>query len=213
MTPIRIEVVPGQSTTTITLRNLADAPSSVQARAFAWSQAGDEDNLAPTTDIVMSPPIFTIPPGQVQTIRLLLRNRDAQPDHPWRLLFDEVPAPGKPGQIVMAMRLSVPVLIESPGAPKPALSWRAEREAGGQFAILVTNTGRRPARLSEVALHTPDGATIALRPVAQNPYVLPGAERRWRTVQGSASRLTGGSSLRLTAITQGGTMEQTVALP
>ena len=96
VTPIRVEIVPGQTTTTITLRNLSDDVSSEQVRAFSWTQTGDEDNLTPTQDIVMSPPIFTIPPGQVQTVRVLVRNRDAQPGRPWRLLFDEVPPPVSP---------------------------------------------------------------------------------------------------------------------
>ncbi len=213
VTPIRVEVVPGQMTTTISLRNLSEEASSVQARASAWAQAGDEDTLTPTQDIVLSPPIFTIPPGQVQTVRLLLRTRDAQPEHPWRLLFDEVPPPGKAGQIALAMRLSVPVLIETPGAQKPVLSWRAVREANGQVAMVVNNTGHRPARLTEAVLHLSDGTAVTLRPVAQNPYVLPGAERHWRPAQAPAGKLIAGAALRLTATTQSGPMEQSVTVP
>lgn len=122
VTPIRVELAPGQSTTTINLRNLASEPAAVQVRAFNWTQTSDKDDLAPTQDIVLSPPIFTIPAGQVQTVRLLMRARDVRPDHPWRLLFDEVPQPGKPGEIAMAMRLSVPVLVEAPNGPKPTLT-------------------------------------------------------------------------------------------
>ena len=212
VTPIRVELAPGQTSTTITLRNLANEPSSVQARAFGWTQAGDDDKLEPTQDIVLSPPILTIAAGQVQTVRLLLRNAGASPDRPWRLLFDEVPGPGKPGQIVMAMRLSVPVMIKVPGAPKPTLTWRAEREAGGQIALVATNSGRRAARLTEAALHLPDGSTVALKPVAQNAYVLPGAERRWRPEKAPA-RIAAGGAVRLTATTQAGPLEQTIALP
>jgi P pilus assembly chaperone PapD len=113
----------------------------------------------------------------------------------------------------MAMGLSVPVLIEPPGAPKPPLSWRAQREAGGQITFMASNSGQRPARVAEASIRLQDGTTVAIHPVAQNPYILPGAERRWRPLQNAAGRLTIGAAVRLIAATQSGPMEQTITLP
>lgn len=213
VTPIRVEIAPGQRAATVTIENLGDRPSSIQARAFDWTQDGDQDHLTPTQQIVLSPPIFTIPPGQTQTVRLLLRDPSPNPAHPWRLLFDEIPAPGAPGQIVMAMRLSIPLLIVPQATPKPALLWRAERASGGNFALIVRNNGGLPAHLTRVVLELPNGRSLTLHPVAQNPYVLPGIERRWEPLQGAAGRLTDGVVARVSFITQAGPMEQSVRFP
>jgi fimbrial chaperone protein len=207
--PIRVDFGAGQATTTVTLRNLSDTPSSVQVRAYAWTQAGDRDDLAPTADIVLSPPIFTVPAGQSQTVRLLLRNRTPAPDRAYRLLFDELPPAGQPGQIQMAMRVSIPVLLDPPPGPRPQVQWRAVREPAGHVALVVSNPGHRFVRVGDVAGQVVGGRAVALRPVGDNPYVLPGAERRW-VMQGS---VPAGGVMQLTATTQAGPMEQTIQLP
>lgn len=211
--PIRVEFAPGQNTTTVVLRNLGDASSSVQVRPFLWSQAGDRDDLTPTSDIALSPPLFTLPPGQAQTVRLVLRNRATENQPAYRLLFDEVPPPGQPGQIVIAMRLSVPVIQDPIGGPRPPLAWTARRQ-GGQIALSVSNSGRRYVRLSDVTARLPDGSNVAFRPVADNPYVLPGAERTWVSPPNARMpAIAPGALLRLSAASQAGPIEQSVPLP
>ena len=212
--PIRVELAAGQSATTVVIRNLGDAASSVQVRAFAWTQQGDRDDLTPTDDVALSPPIFTVAPNQAQTVRLLLRSRAAERDRAYRLLFDEVPPPGRPGQIVMAMRLSIPVILDLPTTSPPVLTWQARRGPGGQLSFLVANTGARYARLGDAAVHLPDGRSVALRPAGDNPYVLPGAERSWLPAAGAPQlRAPPGGALRLTVSSQAGPMEQAISLP
>jgi fimbrial chaperone protein len=40
---------------------------------FAWSQDAGQDILQPTTDLLVSPPVFTVQPGQSQLLRIALR--------------------------------------------------------------------------------------------------------------------------------------------
>lgn len=212
--PIRVEFAPGQSTTTVVIRNLGQAPSAVQASGFIWTQADDRDDLAPTDELVISPPIFTIPPQQAQTVRLLLHRNPAAPDRLYRLLFDEVPPASQTSQITIAVRLSIPVIPDQPNTARTPLAWRALRLEDGRLAIAVANPGRRLARLTDVALHLPDGRALALRPLAENPYVLPGAERRWSFPPNApAPRVAPGTALRLTATAPSGPVEQALAAP
>lgn len=60
-------------------------------------------------------------------------------------------------------------------------------------------------------MRPPQGEAINFRPAGQNAYVLPGAERRWHPAPGSA-KIGTGAALRLTAVTQAGPMEQTLAV-
>ena len=90
ISPVIVNLAPGQNATTIEVKNRGGAPAAVQARPYSWSQAGDEDNLTATQDIILSPPIFTVPAGASQTIRLLLRGgSEAGGERSYRLLLDE----------------------------------------------------------------------------------------------------------------------------
>src|ERR1700733_11398055 len=73
ISPVIVSLAPGQTATTIVVQNHGETPTAVQAPAYSWTQGGDEDLLTATRDIILSPPIFTIPAGASQTMRLLLR--------------------------------------------------------------------------------------------------------------------------------------------
>ena len=60
---------------TLTVSNNGEAPITAQIRVFGWDQNANEDSLAPTTALVASPPMTTIPPGQSQTVRLVRVDR------------------------------------------------------------------------------------------------------------------------------------------
>ena len=66
VTPIRVELSSAQRSVALTVRNDGDQPSVVQAQLVAWSQADNDDLLEQTTDILASPPIFTVAAGASQ---------------------------------------------------------------------------------------------------------------------------------------------------
>ena len=55
----------------INLQNLGDQPMYGQVRVFAWDQRNGEEVLAPTQELVASPPIVEIAANSRQTIRLV----------------------------------------------------------------------------------------------------------------------------------------------
>jgi Pili and flagellar-assembly chaperone, PapD N-terminal domain len=90
--PILVSLTDGETATTIEVTNHGGAPSAIQARIYRWTQAGDDDALTPTHDIIVSPPVFTVPDGGSQTLRLLLRGGIATGgERTYRVLLDEVP--------------------------------------------------------------------------------------------------------------------------
>ena len=92
VSPIRVEIAPGQRSVTLIVRNDGDQTTLVQTQLVAWSQADNEDRLEPTTDLLASPPIFELVPGGVQTVRLALRRpADADRERSYRILVSEVP--------------------------------------------------------------------------------------------------------------------------
>lgn len=174
--PLGVDFPAGQMAQTITVANRATAPATVQVRTFEWSQPGGIDRLAPTDAVVASPPIVTIPPGREQVIRVLLRRPSAgAAEKSYRLMVDEIPVP-VPGQINLALHLSLPIFV-LPAAPgQPSVAWSARPAGGGAVDLAARNDGTRHAKFDSLTVSTRSGAASA----AFGGYVLPGQERRWR---------------------------------
>lgn len=89
--PTRIELGAGQQTAVMTLHNQDTAgPLTIQASLVGWTQTGGEDAYAPTRELLATPPVFTIPPGGEQIVRIALRRTaDAIRELPYRIFFQE----------------------------------------------------------------------------------------------------------------------------
>ena len=107
--------------------------------------------MTPTDALAASPPLLQIGANAGQLIRLVRTAVDAPAaEESYRVLIDELPAPGTPVEngITIRLRYSVPVFVEPPGMPAPPrLAWRVERDAQG-LRLAVDNRGGRRAQLS-----------------------------------------------------------------
>lgn len=178
VSPVTMEMAPGRMATTLTVTNHGTARTAIQVRSFAWAQGGTEDTLTRTDDLVVSPPMFQLGPNEAQTVRLMARRPAQGSEASYRLLLDELPAGREPGAIQLALRLSLPVFVAPAGQTAPDLAWRVVQSAGGA-EVRVLNRGTRRDRIADVAVALPGGASV--KPAGlQNPYVLPGVERRLR---------------------------------
>lgn len=209
ISPVTIGLAAGQGATVIEVRNRGDAPVAVQVRAYAWAQSGDEDVLTPTRDLILSPPIFTVPAGGSQTLRLLARGGAAVAgERSYRLLLDEVPAISQGQQIVIALRVSLPVIIAAASPAPKGLRWRVGRAPGGEAVLSATNAGLGYDAVQAIVVTLADGSRRSAVARGKNPYILAGAERHW-VVDGH--RLPAGA-LRLSVTSRNGKSEQTLAL-
>ncbi|RZJ43227.1 MAG: molecular chaperone [Brevundimonas sp.] len=208
--PVVLNLDPGQVSATIEVRNQGAAPVTIQARPYDWSQALDNDVLTPTSEIILSPPIFTVPANGVQTVRLMLRGDArsvADQERSYRLLLDEVPTAGAgSGQVQVTLRMSLPVFAGS-AQPAPTLGWTAARSVDGDVVLTATNTGRGHVRVNDLQVTLADGSHPRLTAQGKSPYVLPGAGRRW-VIEGSAVARDSPVSVRTT--TQAGTSDVTL---
>lgn len=203
--PLGVDFAAGQMAQTITVANRATAPVTVQVRTFDWSQPGGIDRLAPTDAVVASPPIVTIPPGREQVIRVLLRRPGAgAAEKSYRLMVDEIPVP-VPGQINLALHLSLPIFVV-PAAPGQAkVTWSARPAGGGMVELTARNGGSRHAKFDGLTVATRGGA--ASRPFGG--YVLPGQEKRWRIPLRGLDR---GGQIALRGSGDQGGIDATIAL-
>jgi fimbrial chaperone protein len=181
--PVSADLLPGQQAGVITVTNRDVTPTSVQVRAFAWTQDATRDQLTPTQNLLVSPPVFQLAPGASQVVRMVLRAPAQGREQAFRLLVDQIPGPADAGeQVRFALRLSIPVFAQAAANGRAELDWRLR--PSGELA--VTNRGTRRAQLAGLSFTVPGSGQVALA-APENPYVLPGQERRW-LARGAALR-------------------------
>lgn len=178
--PIFLELPFGQKASVLRIANDDPAPSVLQMRLFSWAQQGDTDSLNPTPDLVVSPPIATLAPTSQQIVRLFLRQPAGESERYYRLLVEQLPPPpsGRAG-IAVAINASLPVIIDTADRGSAGLEWQSEGIAGNLLVLRARNPGTRYLRINWLEAVLPDGRHLRGRPVAENPYLLPGAERHW----------------------------------
>jgi fimbrial chaperone protein len=206
VSPISVEMLPGQMTSTLAVTNKDGLVHSLQIRPFKWDQADGTDRLVPTTELAVSPPIAQVAAGETQIFRLVLRQSATSQEASYRLLLDELPPPAAPGSVRVALRLSIPVFGKVAAASEAALTWKVVVEPSGAY-LVGTNRSTAHVKVMKASLAQPARAPVAVR-IADAAYILPGAERKWPIQTSSALQI--GSTLRLNATLSGGPVDAAV---
>lgn len=162
VTPLRVELPTGTAAETVQVQNTTGSAMAVQMRLFAWSQQNGEDVYAPSSDLLVSPSIVSIPAGQTQLVRVLRKGAATQGEKRFRLVIDQLPDPAKarPGVAQTRVRFAIPVFVDRDKAAPAAFAWRMT-----DGALELANTGGAAARIVQVEVKKPDGQIV---PVEQN---------------------------------------------
>jgi len=182
--PLRADLSAAEPVAVITLRNDdPQFPTLVQARPNAWSVVDSADRYDPTRELVVSPTVFRLEPGQTQVIRLSLRGRpDARSERLYRLFLQQLPDEAEQGRrsgnVRFLFTFGIPVVVAPSGNPNPAprIVWRIERGPAGDYLLRATNEGSAHLKIAGVSLPASAGD---LRVVGAATYLLPGTERVW----------------------------------
>jgi fimbrial chaperone protein len=206
--PIRVTLSAKQPVAALTLRNAGAEPTVVQIETSAWSQSMGKDVLTPSSDVLATPPIFTIAPGATQILRVGLRKQpQASGELTYRLILREVP-PKKPTPgLRVALTISMPVFVLPPSGVAPDVKWKATRTADGKIRMQATNGGNAHVQVGKIDLKA-EGKDVGSRGVSE--YVLPGNSREW--VVDASAKHSVGTLLRVVAKTDAGMMEADVPL-
>jgi fimbrial chaperone protein len=208
VSPVNVEMAPGQMATVLTVGNQSDHEIAFQIRAFAWQQSrAGEDQLTATDELQASPPLATIAAGGTQVARLVLRRPPQEREATYRILVDELSPPAEAGRVHIALRLSIPVFAEPTVRAMPQVQWRITTQAGQAWLVAV-NEGSRHQTVRDFALRAADGRALQVE-VKAPPHILAGGSQRWRIVARGAP-LAPGAVLRLTASADSGVIDQQV---
>jgi fimbrial chaperone protein len=179
--PVRIELTPGATIAVLTVRNQEDSSVVVQARPAAWSQHEDHDQLDDTHDLLVTPPIFTVPPKGQQILRIaLLRKPDPSRELDYRLVLSEVPPPPAPDshELRVALRITLPVFVAAPLRTAADVSWQHRSLPDGTLEITAQNHGTAHVQIFSFDAATGDEAGAKLH-TENAHYLLPGGSAHW----------------------------------
>ncbi len=192
--PIRITLSEAKPSAVMRVENRGDASITVQLQVMRWSQLDSQDQLAPRRELLATPQIFRLKPGQVQVVRVaLLRPVEEQRELAYRLLLDEVPPPPAADfrGLQMALRVSMPVFVQPKQDANAALT-AAVIERDGRRQLQLSNRGQAHLQMTDLRLESlaqrfgaagdssADASSAAPRIVYQHDktlYVLPGQQR------------------------------------
>jgi fimbrial chaperone protein len=205
--PVNIFFAPGERATSLTVTNQGKAETAIQIRAFDWSQKGNDDQLAPTGVVVLSPPIAKLAPGATQVIRIVLRQSPATSEATYRILVDQIPPPAEPGVVHMVLRMSIPIFVQPAIRSFADVQFHLER-SDGQIYLVGFNAGNLHESIRDILLKASDGRTLK-EDSNSSPYILAGTTRRWRLVAQDSLPLSS-DPLQLTAHANAGAIEEQV---
>ena len=175
VSPTRLEVPVDRRSTAVVVRNTGSTPVLLHAESMRWSQPDGQDLYAASTDLIVSPPVFTLEPGASQTVRVGLRDRTPPTEQrAFRVFIQEVPpaAVVAPQELKVVLRIGVPALV-TPTKAKPAHPrWALACEDGEALELRITNDGERVVRFDTITVEAPN-ATVTEHAV----YVLAGQTR------------------------------------
>ncbi|EAM8615776.1 molecular chaperone [Salmonella enterica] len=182
VSPVSLTIGPDYTSQVLWLSNTGKTQLNAQIRTFRWNQIDNRDVLEPASDLIVSPPMVSVPPGEKQLVRVIRLGQPAGVEISWRLIIDELPVAAlKRSGIDFILRYSIPVFL----SPSTKESHRPEpdsyitNDSSGMW-INIHNRGNIHIQISDIQLQ--DNVSLNLKPLLPGlvGYVLPGKKRAWR---------------------------------
>jgi fimbrial chaperone protein len=202
--PTRISLSKIQSVAVLTVRNESEPARIMQLQVMSWEQQDGENRYEATRELLATPPIFTIPPGGAQIVRVGLRRQpDKLRELSYRLFLQEVPIESaSTAEVKVTLRFGIPVFVAPlEKSTHPLLEWRIVSTPDKTLRIEATNHGRIHVQVTEFSLQDATNQAI-LAEYKSMDYLLPEQSRVW-LIQ-PAYTLSPGASIKITGQTDAG---------
>ncbi len=182
VSPVSLTLPATQNAEGLWLSNTGDTVLHAQVRAYRWTQDERGDQLTPTRELLISPPMLELAAGARQLIRAIRLGAPPESgiEQTYRLVIDELPVAQPDGRgLHYVLRYSVPVFVEPAGAVSgaPELQWTLRHEEA-KTTLEVVNHGSAHAQLVDLVHANAQGRKTEVAPGLLG-YVLPGARMRW----------------------------------
>jgi fimbrial chaperone protein len=209
LSPTRIQLSASQQSAVLTIHNQHTESTVIQLEASDWQQDNSGDIYQPSHNLIATPTVFSLQPGESQLVRVGLRQPiNKNTESAYRLFIQEVPATNTNNVAVqVVLRFSLPVFV-APASEKPSLPliWQL-LEQGDQLLIQAENPSTKHIQVTGFTLY--QGATPIA--VQQNMhYLLPNQAHQWKIT--TTAPVIPGNTLTVDATTDAGDMQSPLLL-
>ncbi|MDR9450943.1 MAG: fimbria/pilus periplasmic chaperone [Acidimicrobiia bacterium] len=184
--PVGVTLEDPQQIRHLQLRNTGSEPMVLQASVKELSIADNREQYADTNALVVTPPVFTIEPGEEQVVRLGLQDpAPSTEERAFRVFLQQSPKNpatddsdgNEPTLVQMNLRVGIPVFVRPSEPVARALIWQMEPTDDGHIRVVAENQGNTHSRISNLSLL--DGKGEVLTESDRLTYLLPGSRRIW----------------------------------
>jgi len=199
VSPIRVHLSADSPTAVLSVINQGEQEKLIQLEVVHWTQQNGEDQYQADNRILATPPVFRLPAGESQLIRLGLRQVPQNlTEDAFRIFVREVPEQHATQQALrMALRLGIPIFVApSAGAQRSAidgLQWAMTKNPQGEISLQALNQSHFHIQLHNIRLL--QGKT-ELKTLPGMKYLLPGQSYRWRIQPDNDSNGSGSYRVR-----------------
>lgn len=199
VSPIRVHLSAESPTAVLSVRNQGDQEKLIQLEVVHWFQQDGHDRYETATNILATPPVFRLPAGESQLIRLGLRDvPQNRSEEAYRIFVREVPEQGATQQpLRLALRLGIPIFVapavKSQLTAKDGLQWSLTEAAQGRVTLQAQNQSDFHIQLHNIKLQ--QGGTT-LKMLQGMKYLLPGQQFSWNIEPDSQPAVTGQYSVQ-----------------
>lgn len=181
ISPIRLSLSQQGPIAVMTVRNHSATSRAMQLETMQWKQREGEDLYESTREILASPPIFTIPSGETQIVRVGLRREPAHTEElSYRLFLREIPMDTVfKGEVKITMRFGIPVFVTPTQIPaEPQLNWRIRAASQNNLMVEAINDGNAHIQITHFVI-TNSANNSLLTEQHNMQYLLPKQQHQW----------------------------------
>jgi fimbrial chaperone protein len=180
VSPLRVNFTGPNQGSVVEITNGGEQDLSMQVEAVEWVQSEQgADEYHPTEAIVAVPPIFTVPPGKTQLIRVgKLDQPPGDFERAYRLFITELPSPGEDATRAMLkfrMKVSLPVFEAASVPSEPRLDLLETEFIDGQLRARFFNPGNSHIQVERLVADL--GSGFDADTATSMGYLLPGVSR------------------------------------
>jgi fimbrial chaperone protein len=180
--PTRIELSVRHPVAVLEVQNTGDEATLAQLDSFVWTQSGTGDLLESTADVITTPLVVNLAPGETRLVRVGLREPNrAAVERSYRVFVREVPpAAVLESGLRFAVRIGVPVFAVPvdmrPGGSEAAdLTWRWLPDLHGCASVQLANSAAHYERVLVAEMLSSSGEVLWR--TSEPAYVLAGSRR------------------------------------
>lgn len=162
VTPVTLTFSPQQNSAGIWLSNNGPEPIQAQVRTFLWSQKNFKDELTPTKDIIISPPMIKLAPNEQQLVRVIRNSTTlGESEKSYRLSINEIPISSvKSNKLQFVLHYSLPIFVQPVNMPPSTVLLEWQLSSNTNNLITLQNKGNTHAQISTVNIVNCKGKRI-----------------------------------------------------